>query len=238
MSSATPIVIAPVVIAIDGPAASGKGTLARRIAETLSYAWLDTGLLYRAAGAEALDKGEDPADPAAATAAAGRVAATIRAQGSAALAQSRLRGDQMAAAASKLSAVPGARAALLEVQRDFAKAPTDGGRPAAGAVLDGRDIGTVICPDATVKLFVTAAVEERAMRRFKELQANGQPAIYEAVLEDLKQRDARDSQRAVAPLKPARDAFLLDTSALDADQALAAALAVIKTALSRASTHS
>ena len=105
-------------------------------------------------------------------------------------------------------------------------------------MLDGRDIGTVICPDATVKLFVTATVEERALRRLKELQANGQRAIYEAVLEDLKQRDARDSQRAVAPLKPAGDAFLLDTSALDADQALAAAMAAIKAALSRASTHS
>jgi cytidylate kinase len=144
----------------------------------------------------------------------------------------------MAEAASKLSAVPEARAALLEVQRGFAKAPFHGGRPAPGAVLDGRDIGTVICPDATVKLFVTAAVEVRALRRFKELQANGQEAIYPAVLEDLKQRDARDSQRAVAPLKPADDAFLLDTSALDADQALAAALSIITDRLSRAASAS
>ena len=228
----------PVVIAIDGPAASGKGTLARRIAETLGFAWLDTGLLYRAAGAAALDAGEDPADPDAAAVAASRVAAAIRANGPAALADPRLRGDRMAQAASKLSAVPEARAALLEMQRAFAQAPSNGGQPVTGAVLDGRDIGTVICPDATVKLFVTATVEERALRRLKELQANGQRAIYEAVLEDLKQRDARDSQRAVAPLKPAGDAFLLDTSALDADQALAAAMAAIKAALSRASTHS
>ena len=228
----------PIVIAIDGPAASGKGTLARRIAEALGYAWLDTGLLYRAAGANALDAGGNPADPADAAAAAGRVGESILRQGPAALDDPRLRGDAMADAASKLSAVPAARAALLDVQRDFARAPTHGGRMVSGAVLDGRDIGTVICPDATVKLFVTAAVEERARRRLKELQARGQTAIYGAVLEDLKQRDARDSQRAVAPLTPARDAFLLDTSALDADQALAAALAVIKAALSRASTHS
>jgi cytidylate kinase len=227
-----------VVIAIDGPAASGKGTLARRIADRMSYAWLDTGLLYRAAGADALNAGGDPGDPADAEAAARRVADRIRNQGPAALANPRFRDDDMAAAASKLSAVPAARAALLDVQRDFARSPSSAGQAVAGAVLDGRDIGTVICPDATVKLFVTASVEQRALRRFKELQARGRTAIYEAVLEDLKQRDARDSQRAVAPLKPARDAFLLDTSALDADQALAAAMAAIEAALSRASSHS
>ena len=237
MNKAAPAVNAPVVIAIDGPAASGKGTLARRIAETLGYAWLDTGLLYRAAGAGALDAGGDPGDAAAAAAAAERLAERIRCEGPAVLDDPRLRGDAMADAASKLSAVPRARAALLDVQRDFARRPADGRGIAAGAVLDGRDIGTVICPDATVKLFVTAGVDERARRRVKELQARGQTAIYEAVLEDLRQRDARDSQRAVAPLAQARDAFLLDTSALDADQALAAALAVIRTALSRASTH-
>ena len=176
------------VIALDGPAASGKGTLARRVAE----------------------------------------------EGPAVLDDPRLRGDQAADAASKLSAVPAARAALLELQRAFARSPSSHGRPAAGAVLDGRDIGTVICPDAEVKLYVVAAVEERARRRVKELQGRGQAAIYSAVLEDLKQRDARDSQRAVAPLKPADDAFLLDTSALDADQALAAALSIINDRLSRA----
>ncbi len=131
--------------------------------------------------------------------------------------------------------MPAARAALLDFQRAFAvQPPPVAGRPAAGAVLDGRDVGTVVCPDADVKLFVTASVEVRAERRVKELQARGQAAIYDAVLEDLKQRDARDSQRAVAPLKPADDAFLLDTSALDADQALAAALSIIRSALSRA----
>jgi cytidylate kinase len=223
----------PLVVAIDGPAASGKGTLARRVAEVLGFAWLDTGLLYRAAGAEALDVGGDPADPTDAEKGALRLAARLLKEGPGILADPRLRGDAMADAASRLSAIPAARAALLDVQRAFARAPTKDGRPAKGAVLDGRDIGTVICPDAPVKLFVTAAVEERARRRVKELQGRGQAAIYETVLEDLKQRDARDSQRAVAPLKPASDAFLLDTSALDADQALAAALAAIEAALGR-----
>ena len=128
-----------------------------------------------------------------------------------------------------MSVVPAVREALLDLQRAFAaNPPAIGGRPAKGAVLDGRDIGTVVCPDATIKLFVTAAVEERARRRVKELQARGLRAIYGAVLEDLKQRDERDSNRAVAPLKPAVDAILLDTSALDADQALAAAMAIIR----------
>jgi cytidylate kinase len=226
------------VVAIDGPAASGKGTLARRIAAELGYAWLDTGLLYRAAGMIAADNGANPADPVAAAEAARSLARRIADQGPSALDDPRLRGDLAADAASKLSAIPAARAALLELQRTFARNPAQGGRKAAGAVLDGRDIGTVICPDADVKLYVVAAVEERARRRVKELQARGQPAIYQAVLEDLKQRDARDSQRAVAPLKPADDAFLLDTSALDADQALAAALSIIADRLARATPAS
>jgi cytidylate kinase len=223
-----------ITIAIDGPAASGKGTLARRIAAELGYAWLDTGLLYRAAGVIAADAGANPADPVAAAEAARTLAKRVADEGPTALDDPRLRGDQAADAASKLSAVPAARAALLELQRAFARNPASGGRKAAGAVLDGRDIGTVVCPDAEVKLYVVAAVEERARRRVKELQGRGQTAIYQAVLEDLKQRDARDSQRAVAPLKPADDAFLLDTSALDADQALAAALSIIADRLSRA----
>lgn len=216
-----------IVIAIDGPAASGKGTLARRIAAELNYAWLDTGLIYRAAGMIAADTGADPGEPVAAAEAARTLAHRIAERGPTAMDDPRLRSDDAADAASKLSVVPAARAALLELQRAFARNPSSHGRPAAGAVLDGRDIGTVICPDADVKLYVIAAVEERARRRVKELQGRGQTAIYDAVLEDLKQRDARDSQRAVAPLKPAADAFLLDTSALDADQALAAALSII-----------
>jgi cytidylate kinase len=225
------------VIAVDGPAASGKGTLARRIARELGFAWLDTGLLYRAAGMAVVAAGADPADPSAAAAAAAGLAERIVREGAdAALADPELRSDRAAAAASLLSAVPAARAALLAVQRDFARAPVEGGHPVAGAVLDGRDIGTVICPDAAAKLFVTADVEERARRRFRELQGKGREAIYSAVLEDLKQRDARDSQRAVAPLKPADDAFLLDTSALDVEQAFAAAMTAIRAALSRAAT--
>jgi cytidylate kinase len=226
------------VIAIDGPAASGKGTLARRVAAALGYAWLDTGLLYRAAGMIACDMGAVPGDPAAAAEAARTLTRRIAGQGPSILDDPRLRGDQAADLASKLSVVPAARAALLELQRDFARRPVSGGRPMAGAVLDGRDIGTVVCPDADVKLYVVADVAERARRRVKELQGRGQAAIYQAVLEDLKQRDARDSERAVAPLKPADDAFLLDTSALDADQALAAALSIVADRLSRAAAAS
>ena len=220
------------IVAIDGPAASGKGTLARRIAETLGFAWLDTGLLYRAAGMGAVEAGDDPADPEAAEKAARTLAERIAAEGPQMLQNPDFRGDRAADAASRLSAVAGARAALLAFQRDFANAPrTTDGRALPGAVLDGRDIGTIVCPDADVKLFVTADVEERARRRVKELQGRGLAAIYQAVLEDLKQRDARDSQRAVAPLKPAAGALLLDTSALDADQALAAALQAIRSVL-------
>jgi len=222
------------IVAIDGPAASGKGTLARRIAERLNYAWLDTGLIYRAAGMAAADSGGDPGNEKDASEAARALARRIAAEGTGLLQDPRLRGDIAADAASRLSAVSAARAALLELQRDFARSPPPlSTGPARGAVLDGRDIGTVVCPDAEVKLYVTAAVEERARRRVQELQARGQAAIYRAVLEDLKQRDARDSQRAVAPLTQAADAFLLDTSALDPDQALAAALAKIEQVLSK-----
>jgi cytidylate kinase len=225
------------VIAIDGPAASGKGTLARRIAERLGYAWLDTGLLYRAAAAAALDAGRDPGDPVVAAAAAADLADRIAVEGPDLLRDVHLRSDRVADGASRLSASPAARSALLALQRAFADAPAIGGVATAGAVLDGRDIGTVVCPDATVKLFVTAAVEERAKRRVKELQGRGQAAIYSAVLEDLIERDARDSQRAVAPLRPAIDAFVIDTSALDADQALETALSVIAGVLSRKADH-
>ncbi len=227
------------VIAIDGPAASGKGTLARRIAEILGFAWLDTGLLYRAAGIGAVEAGDDPGDPEAASAAAQRLAERIASQGAQILQNPVFRDDRAADAASRLSAIPGARAALLAFQRDLARAPrSPDGTAVPGAVLDGRDIGTVVCPDAEVKLFVTADVEERARRRVKELQGRGLEAIYSAVLEDLKQRDARDSQRAVAPLKPAAGALLLDTSALDADQALAAALQAIRSVLPHLSPRS
>ncbi|MGH7013941.1 MAG: (d)CMP kinase [Stellaceae bacterium] len=201
------------IIAVDGPAASGKGTLARRLARHFGLAYLDTGSLYRAVAWRALAAGTDPADPATATAAARQIAPRD-------LNDPRLRDDKVAQAASVVAAIPGVRAALLAFQRDFA-------RQGLGAVLDGRDIGTVVCPEADAKLFLAASVEARAMRRFKELQAGGGPAIYERVLQDMMLRDARDRERRTAPLRRASDAFELDTTALDADAAFAAALRYI-----------
>ncbi len=212
------------VIALDGPTASGKGTLARRIAAAYGYDWLDTGLLYRAVGLKVLDTGSDPADEAAAIAAAQALGAAPD------LSDPRLRLDTAGSAASKVGIIPGVRAALLNLQHDFIAHP----RLGKGSVLDGRDIGTVICPEAPVKFFVTADVEVRAMRRWKELQERGTTAMYETVLDDLKQRDARDSQRAIAPLKPAAGAFLLDVTSLDADSAFAAAMRLIEPILGRA----
>jgi cytidylate kinase len=203
-----------VIVAIDGPAASGKGTLARRLARHFNLAHLDTGGLYRAVALRALESGGDPADPAVAEAAARAVCAAD-------LADPRLREERVAQAASVVAAIPAVRQALLAFQRDFARHPPGG---AAGAVLDGRDIGTVICPEADAKLFVTAGIEARAARRVKELRESGDAAIYGAVLQDMKDRDARDSHRRAAPLVPADDAFVLDTTALDADAALTAAL--------------
>lgn len=205
-----------IVIAIDGPAASGKGTLARRIASAYGFAHLDTGALYRAVGVAVARAGGDPADPEAAAGAA----RALRPE-SARLDDPALRTDAAADAASKVAAVPDVRAALLDFQRRFAACPPDRAR---GAVLDGRDVGTVVCPGADVKLFITASVEVRARRRFNELQNNGIPSIWSQVLEDMKARDERDSRRAVAPLRPAGDAFVIDTSAMDADQAFALAV--------------
>jgi len=196
-----------VIIAIDGPAGSGKGTLAKRLAAHFGFAHLDTGLIYRAVGHAMLRAGLDPEDKAAAERAA-------KALDPATFADPALRGDDAANAASKVSAIPAVRAALLEFQRRFAVSPPGG---APGAVLDGRDVGTVVCPDAPVKLFLTATPEVRAERRVKELRERGLEAIYARVLQDLNERDARDRARAVAPLTPATDALVLDTSTLDAD---------------------
>lgn len=206
------------IIAIDGPAASGKGTLARRLGERYGLAVLDTGGLYRAAALKALDAGADPANPEAAEAAAKRVRPGD-------LADPHLREERVADAASVVAAIPGVRAALLAFQRDFARHPPAGFR---GAVLDGRDIGTVVCPDAEVKLFVTASAEARAARRFKELQESGKIAIYQRVLQDIEQRDARDRERQAAPLRRAEDALELDTTALDADAAFERAVALVE----------
>lgn len=216
--------VAP-VIAIDGPAASGKGTLARRVSRTLGYALLDTGALYRAVGLAMLRAGGDLRDVEAATATARALdAAQIRDL----TADPALRQDGAAQAASIVSAYPGVRQALMDFQRGFAANPPDG---AAGAVLDGRDIGTVICPDAAVKLFVTASVEVRAERRFKELGGAEKGVDFQAVLADMRARDERDTTRAVAPLVPATDAVLLDTSSLGADAAFDAAMQVIRARL-------
>ncbi|MBM3732836.1 MAG: (d)CMP kinase [Acidimicrobiia bacterium] len=195
------------IVAIDGPAGSGKGTLAKRLAAHFGFAHLDTGLIYRAVGHAMLRAGLDPED----TAAAERAA---KALDPAMFADPALRGDEAANAASKVSAIPAVRAALLEFQRRFAASPPGG---AKGVVLDGRDVGTVVCPDAQVKLFLTATPEVRAERRVKELRERGLEAIYARVLQDLNERDARDRARAVAPLIPAKDALVLDTSTLDAD---------------------
>ena len=197
------------IIAIDGPAAAGKGTLARRLAEELGLPYLDTGLLYRAVGRRVLEAGADPADAAAAQAHA-------QALQPADLDRPDLRGPDADQAASLVATVPAVRAALLAFQRGFAKT--------GGAVLDGRDIGTVIFPDADVKLFVTASVAARAERRWREHGA----ASLESVTADIRARDSQDANRSTAPLRPAPDAVVLDTTTLDADQAFAAALAAVR----------
>jgi cytidylate kinase len=205
------------VIAIDGPAAAGKGTLARRLAARFGYAYLDTGLLYRAVGMKVLAGGGVPSD---AGVAAGAAAALTTAD----LEAGDLRSDKAAGAASEVAAIPAVRAALLAFQRNFAAHPPGG---AAGAVLDGRDIGTVVCPDAAVKLFVTASLAVRADRRLRELRQRGLEAIHSQVLQDMQERDARDCARAVAPLEPAKDAAVIDTDGLDADAVFNVALAVV-----------
>jgi cytidylate kinase len=210
-----------VIIAIDGPAASGKGTLARRLAQRFGLAFLDTGGLYRAAALRALESGGDPSNPTLAEAAA----KSVRPQD---LDNPRLREERVSDAASVVAAIPAVRTALLAFQRDFAHHPPAGFQ---GAVLDGRDIGTIVCPDAAVKLFVTASAEARALRRFKELQESGQAAIYQRVLQDIEQRDARDRERLTAPLRRADDAIELDTTALDADAAFAKAVVLVEQTL-------
>ncbi|WP_296763419.1 d(CMP) kinase [Sediminimonas sp.] len=196
-------------IAIDGPAAAGKGTIGRAVAARFGLAHLDTGLLYRAVGRKVLD-GADPV-----AAAQGLVAADLEADG--------LRTAEAGQAASRVAAIPEVRAALVDFQRAFA-------RRAGGAVLDGRDIGTVICPDAEAKLFVTASAEVRAHRRWLELREAGSTASYDAVLADVRERDARDTERSDAPLKPAADALVLDTSDLSIDEAVAHAVAAVEKA--------
>jgi cytidylate kinase len=201
------------IIAIDGPAASGKGTLGKRLAAHYGLRHLDTGLIYRAVAKAMLDVGHALDDTARATAAAKTLDPSSFDEA--------LKAQRIGEAASIVSAIPEVRAALLSFQREFAAK-----RP--GAVLDGRDIGTVICPDADVKIYVTAAPEIRARRRAAELKAAGARVDEAAVLADILKRDARDTNRAVAPLKPAPDAVVLDTTDLDIEAAVRAAIAIVE----------
>jgi cytidylate kinase len=206
------------IIAIDGPAASGKGTLGKRLAAHYGLRHLDTGLIYRAVAKAVLDDGHALDDRAAAIRAANALD-PFR------FAESMLKADEVGKAASVISAIPEVRAALIAFQRDFAKAPP-------GSVLDGRDIGTVIAPEAEVKIFITAAPQERARRRAAEIRARGEPVDEAAILADILQRDERDTKRAVAPLKPAPDAHFLDTTHLDPDAVLREAIAIVEKARS------
>ena len=207
------------VITVDGPSAAGKGTLARRLASHFGFDFLDTGSLYRGVGLSVLRQSLDPADEKAATAAAKALKPEI-------LSDPKIRAENTSTAASKVAAIPSVRAAILNWQRDFAR---DAASNSGGAVLDGRDIGTVVCPDADAKLFITASVQARAERRVKELQGRGETAIYARVLQDMQERDARDQGRSISPTKPATDALIIDTSDLTADQVFERALAFIAT---------
>lgn len=209
--------VVPIVIAVDGPAASGKGTLARALASHFGFHYLDTGALYRAVALTILDQGLDPHDEGNAI----RAAETLDID---AVDDDRLRTHQVSEAASVVAAMPGVRAAILDFQRIFAKKPP-------GAILDGRDIGTVVCPDAAVKLYVSASPKNRANRRFLELKAKGEDVTEAGVLADVAARDARDANREHSPLKPATDAHLLDTSNLSIEAAFRAALDVIEHSL-------
>jgi cytidylate kinase len=204
----------PIVIAVDGPAASGKGTIARALAEHFGLPHMDTGMLYRAVALSMFRFGGDP----------GSEFEAVRAcDGTAQVdpTDPELRSEIVSSIASRISAYPGVRAALLERQRSFAAG-------ADGAVLDGRDIGTVVCPDADVKLFITAAPEERARRRHREIGSRGEDAAYETILADIRRRDERDTTRSTAPLRAAEDASTLDTTHLDADATFEAALRLIE----------
>lgn len=211
----------PLVVAVDGPAASGKSTLAKKLAAALGLAFLDTGLLYRAVGKRLLDAGADPSDERAAL----EAVASLRPEE---VDAERLAGERIGEAASKVAAIPAVRAALLPWQRRFAHTPP-------GAVLAGRDVGTVVCPDAPLKIYVTASLEERARRRFEELRRRGEAPMLKAVLDELRERDRRDTERAVAPLRVADDARVLDTTELDAEAAFRAALRWAEAVVARCS---
>lgn len=212
------------VIAIDGPAASGKGTLSRHLADTLNFARLDTGLLYRATGLEVIRQNADPTDSEAAVAAAHRVAANISDDDY--LSDPALRDETTSSAASQVSQHAPVRSALLSIQRDFATNPPG---DANGAILDGRDIGTVVCPDADVKFYITAELKERTRRRHTELtEKMDNPPDFDRVYAEMAARDRRDKNRDTSPLKPAGDAIIIDTTSMDIDQVLDEAMATIR----------
>lgn len=206
------------IIAIDGPSAAGKGTIAGKIAAHFGYAHLDSGALYRAVALALLRAGREPSDAAAAVSAAEDLDPEI-------MSEPAIRDQETGAAASLVAAIPEVRRALVHFQREFASHPPGG---AAGAVIDGRDIGTVVCPQADVKLFITATDEERARRRMLELKGRGEAHDYEEVLSEIQARDQRDIERETAPLKRATDALLLNTTNLDIEAAFQAALDLIK----------
>ena len=210
MTSNKPATHNNLVIAIDGPAASGKGTLARRLADTFGLPHLDTGLLYRATAKSMLDSGAAINNEIAAVEAANSIDISS-------LDRSILSAHTISDAASQISVMAGVRAALLDVQQNFANTPP-------GAVLDGRDIGTNVCPNADAKIYVTASAETRADRRHREVIANGGDTSYDEIFDDLKKRDYRDSNRTENPLKPAEDALLLDTSKMDIETAFLVAI--------------
>ena len=202
------------IILIDGPAASGKGTVAKRMAKHLGLVYLDTGSIYRAIGFNIIAKGLSPEDHKVAVEAAKKLTPGD-------LKNEHLYDEGVGNAASIVSAIPMVREILLGFQRDFASHP-------AGAVLDGRDIGTVICPDANFKFYITADIKARAMRRFKQLQSKGNAVIYQAVLQDLQKRDERDTRRIIAPLVAAKDSIHIDTTDMDEHKVFTKILAIVE----------
>lgn len=216
------------IITIDGPAAAGKGTLAAALAEKYKLAYFDTGMIYRAVGLQMVLDGLDPQNEVMAA----PVAESMTFEKMMALSKHPdFRSDIGGKAASKVSALPKVRQALLKMQQDFALNPVFAdGTPAKGVIYDGRDTGTVVCPDADIKFFVTASPEVRALRRYNEFKAKGIDTTLEQVLEDMTARDKRDQERSVAPLKPAADAYLMDTSNMNADEETASAVKIIEAA--------
>lgn len=210
----------PLVIAVDGPAASGKGTLAKKIAAHFGLDYLDTGSIYRAVGYKVLQQGGSPEDKELAVNVARNINKKDLVKGP------HLFDEGIGTAASIVSAIPEVREALLQFQKDFAKSPK-------GAVLDGRDIGTVVCPNADFKLYITADLEARAQRRYKELQNKGNSIIYSDVLKDLQSRDERDSKRTIAPLKKAEDAIHMDTTHMGVEEVFQEVLSIVTEGMSR-----